>query len=109
MREKTGETVFHKTKKYSIHTIRPCRRDASKIMAEAKLRLKKPISMSELKAHLRKKFKKVQYAPNIRAARIDWEGKIIILFDSGEMYVREAKNERDILETVQMIDRTIRA
>ena len=108
MEERKGETILHKTKDYSINTIRPCATDTAKVTAEVKLSLPKPMTMDELKSHLKKQFKNMQFAPNIRAVRIDWEGKVIILFDSGEMYVREAKNERDILETVQLVDRIIR-
>ena len=108
MSDVKGESVYHKTKDYCIHAIRPCRTDNKKIMGEAKLNLTEPLTIHEMRILLGRKFKKVQYAPHIRAARIDWKGKVIILFDSGEIYVREADNERDILETVQVIDKALK-
>ncbi|MFH1445356.1 MAG: hypothetical protein ABIF08_02650 [Nanoarchaeota archaeon] len=98
-----GESLLIKSKDYEISFIKPCATTRKKILAEVMLKHGfKPRALCELIS----KSKIAKYAKcseDLGVARIEWEGKTIIVFASGEVSIRRADDKKDAIKTANFI------
>jgi ArsR family metal-binding transcriptional regulator len=52
-------------------------------------------------------FKRVRCSPKLGVARVDWEGKTIMIFDSGRISIRRAKDREDVLRSLKFVSRVL--
>ncbi len=99
-----GEEIEVKTPEYRINFIRPCLTDRKKKMADAKLLGMgiDPKDMVELLMNCRQ-FDNVSYSEKLGVARIEWQGKTIMVFNTGEITIRSAESIEDVKNTVERI------
>lgn len=67
----------------------------------AKIRLASP--PKDVLARLKKAFPHAKSHPDLGVANLVFEGKHIMVFSSGEIAIRTAKDEEDILKTAEAI------
>ncbi len=97
-----GETVEIRSKEFSISCVKPCGTEEGKVMAEAKLNIPK-MGHKRMFELLRKRFPRVKQSSDIRAARLEWKGRVAIVFDSGEIYIRKAEDREDAIKIVKLL------
>ena len=97
-----GETVDIKSKEFSISCIKPCGTEEGKVMAEAKLNIPR-IGHKRMFELLRKRFPRVKQSSDIKAARLEWKGRVVVVFDSGEVYIRKAEDREDAISIVKLL------
>jgi|GEM_PF-5957180 ArsR family metal-binding transcriptional regulator len=99
-----GEQITWSTQAYKISYIRPCFTDKSKKMAEARFSESVADSkeMCELLMNSRQ-FDNVTYSEKLGIARIEWMGKTITIFNTGEITVRSAESIEDVKSTIDKI------
>ncbi|MBL7160251.1 MAG: hypothetical protein ISS93_00155 [Candidatus Aenigmarchaeota archaeon] len=95
----TGESMTLKRKDYTIHYIKPCTVEKGKKMA--KIRLKNP--PAGICNKLKKTFSDAKCFPNLGVTRIERGRKQIIIFQNGEIVIRSAENEKDVIKTADAI------
>lgn len=93
--EETGETItIIRSAGYTIHYIKPCTMEKGKKMA--KIRLKHPPGDLLEKAKTRLG---AEIFPDVGVAKLQREGKHIMIFSSGEIAIRAAQNAEDVVRT----------
>lgn len=97
-----GETVAIRTREFSIRCVRPCGTEEGKIMAEARLNIPK-IGHKRMFQLLRSRFPRVRQSSDIKAARLEWKGRVVIVFDTGEVYIRKAEDKEDAVRIVKLL------
>ncbi len=98
-----GETVIViRPSRFRLRYIRPCMTDRQKRMAEVILNTGKmdPCSMCDI---LSSHFTSVGCSPELGIARVQEGEKIIMVFDSGKVVIRQARDEEDILMTAERL------
>jgi ArsR family metal-binding transcriptional regulator len=98
----TGELVTIIKKDMRIDFIKPCSLEKGKKMAKAMLksRITKEMFRSLEKAE---GFDEINYFPKLGLARLKKDKKIVIIIESGEISIRTAESEKDILDTLDKI------
>lgn len=102
-----GETTAIKTKDFSLSCIRPCGTEGGKVMAEARLSIPK-MENRRMFQLLRKRFPRVRQSSEIGAARLEWKGRAVIVFDTGEVYIRKAEDREDAIRIVKLLSETLK-
>ncbi|GEM_PF-3044649 len=97
-----GETVDIKSKEFTISCVKPCGTEEGKVMAEARLKIPR-VGHGRMFQLLRKRFPRVRQSSDIRAARLEWKGRVAIVFDSGEVYIRKAEDRDDAVRIVRLL------
>jgi len=102
--ERVGEQITWENPNYRINFVKPCLTDKKKKMADAKLIdfQMNAKDMCELLINSRQ-FDNVNFSENLGVARIEWMGKTITLFNTGEITIRSAENLEDVKNTVEKI------
>jgi hypothetical protein len=52
-------------------------------------------------------FTNVKCAPELGIARVDLDGKTVMVFDSGRINIRRARSKRDVIHTLRLVARTL--
>ncbi|MBU1135205.1 MAG: hypothetical protein KKG13_01660 [Nanoarchaeota archaeon] len=98
-----GESLLVKTKDYELNFIKPCITERKKVLAEVKLRRGfKPEVLCDIMSKS-KLAKHTKCSEDLGIARIEWEGKTILVFASGEINIRRADDKEDALKTANFI------
>ena len=96
---KEGETVTILRQAYTINYIKPCTMEKGKKMARILLR-KVPKGFLEKLDH--SIFDEFNFFPEMGLAKIRISRKHIMIFQTGEISIRAAENEKDVLETADL-------
>ena len=94
---KTGESVTIARKRYTIHSMRPCTMERGKKMAKIRFADVPGDFLLRLKSH----FPAIELHEEMGLGRLELEGRHILLFASGEVAVRAAKSEQDLIDTAE--------
>ncbi len=106
--EEKGETVsiIRPKAKFKINYIKPCTEKDKKI-ANAHISVEKPIDIAKLGEIFSKLseggFRNVKVLKNLGLVSFDFEEKSITLFEGGKILIKKAKNEKDVMRTVETI------
>lgn len=91
---------------YIIHYIKPCTLEEGKKMA--KIHLQDP--PADLFERLEKgNFDELKCFPDLGVAKIRMGSKHVMVFTSGEISIRAADNEDDILQTAELLAKIIKS
>lgn len=97
----TGESItIIRSKGYTLHYIKPCTMEKGKKMA--KVRLENPPKNIFQKLE-KQQFDEMKPFPDLGVAKIRMNGKHIMVFQTGEISIRAAEDERDVLETAELL------
>lgn len=98
-----GESLLIKSKDFELNFIKPCITERKKVLAEVKLRRGfRPEVLCEIMSKS-KLAKYTKCSEDLGIARIEWKGKTILVFASGEINIRRAEDKKDALETANFI------
>lgn len=96
-----GESVVITNKDFILHYVKPCVTDKGKKMAKLKLRSPPKDILERLeKSGI---FDEMKSFPELGTARAAMDGKQVLIFSSGEISIRQAKDRHDVAETVRRI------
>jgi len=100
---KGEESLLVKSRDYEISFIKPCTSSRKRLLAE--VRLRRGFSPRDLCMILEKARigGTVKCSEDLGVARIEWKGKTVMVFASGEVSIRRAENKKDAIETANFI------
>ncbi|MBI4021559.1 MAG: hypothetical protein HY369_04915 [Candidatus Aenigmarchaeota archaeon] len=101
-----GESLTLVNRDYTIHAIRPCTMEKGKKMAKLRLTSPPPDLIGRLAAA--GAFDEIKPFPAMGMATARLGGKHILIFSSGEVTIRAADDEDDVLKTAKLILALIR-
>jgi hypothetical protein len=102
-----GESLIFLRKEYEIVYMRPCKSDKKKKMASIRLRFRPRKNFHEA---LKKSndFEDVRHFPSLGLVKMKLRGKDIMIMHSGEINIREAADEEDVIKTADLIVRSLK-
>lgn len=101
-----GETFTISKPEYRVIFIKPCVSDRGKKTAEAFIKLK--IDIDRFYKSIKNIFNDVKYSKELGLIKINSGRETIFIFDSGKVIVRKAKSERDVIEIIETLVKTIK-
>ncbi len=96
-----NETLELKRKAYTLLFVKPCMSDKTKKMAE--VRLARPGGLEERLPAVRLDGYKASYSAELKVLRLTRGKKSLLVFNNGTVSIRNADDEQDVLETLNVL------
>lgn len=105
-----GEEITFLGKGYKVNYIKPCLTDKKNKIVEAKL-LNLHVSLRRIYNILKKSglFDKLDISEKIGIVRAYKDSETITIFDAGRITFKKADNEKNVIDTINNLNRLLRA
>jgi ArsR family metal-binding transcriptional regulator len=108
-----GETIslIRPEARFKVNYIKPCAEEGKKI-ANAQILLENPIDVEKLfevfSKYSNMGFKNIKAVKKLNLVNFDFNDKSITFFSKGKVVVRKAKNEKDVIKTIETISNILK-